>query len=113
MAGNLIRRGQFVTVATAGDYGKPKPALVVQSNLFSELPSVVICPLTSTLRNDADQFRLDVAADDLNGLRQPSQIAIDKITVVPMSKVGAVIGVADPALLGRATQALAVFLGIV
>ncbi len=55
-----MRRGQFVVVATAGDYGKPRPALVVQSDLFGELPSVVICPLTSTLRFDADQFRLEI-----------------------------------------------------
>ena len=52
-----MRRGQFVVVATSGDYGKPRPALVVQSDLFAELPSVVICPLTTTLRDDADQFR--------------------------------------------------------
>jgi mRNA interferase MazF len=49
MAGAVVRRGQFVTVATAGDYGKPRPALIVQSDLFAELPSVVICPLTTTL----------------------------------------------------------------
>ena len=55
-----MRRGQFVVVATSGDYGKPRPALVVQSELFAELPSVVICPLTTALRNDADQFRLEV-----------------------------------------------------
>ena len=54
MAGEVMRRGQFVTVATSGDYGKPRPALVVQSDLFAELPSVVICPLTTTLRDDAD-----------------------------------------------------------
>jgi hypothetical protein len=52
MAGALMRRGHFVVVATSGDYGKPRPALVVQSELFAELPSVVICPLTTTLRND-------------------------------------------------------------
>ena len=40
-----MRRGQFVVVATSGDYGKPRPALIVQSELFAELPSVVICPL--------------------------------------------------------------------
>jgi len=72
-----MRRGQFVVVATSGDYGKPRPALVVQSELFAELPSVVICPLTTTLRNDADQFRLEVEPSERNGLREVSQIAID------------------------------------
>jgi mRNA interferase MazF len=108
-----MRRGQFVVVATSGDYGKPRPALVVQSDLFGELPSVVICPLTSTLRFDADQFRLEVEPSRENGLREVSQIAIDKITVVPAVKIGDVIGAADDALLLRVNRALALFLGIV
>jgi mRNA interferase MazF len=108
-----MRRGQFVTVATPGDYGKPRPALVVQSDLFDELPSIVICPLTTTIRTDADQFRLSVEPSARNGLREPSQIAIDKITVVPQAKIGATIGDADDALLLRVNRALAVFLSIV
>jgi mRNA interferase MazF len=113
MAGALTQRGQFVTVAAPGDYGKPRPALIVQSDLFAELPSVVICPLTTTIRTDADQFRLDVEATPGNGLRQLSQIAIDKITVIPTNKIGDVIGRADDALLLRVNRALALFLSIV
>ena len=113
MAGAVVQRGQFVIVATQGDYGKPWPAIFVQSDLFSELPSVVICPLTSTVRDDADQFRLDVEPSPGNGLRVFSQIAIDKITVVPNAKIGAVIGAADEALLVRLSRALALFLGLV
>ncbi|MBV9289428.1 MAG: type II toxin-antitoxin system PemK/MazF family toxin, partial [Hyphomicrobiales bacterium] len=90
-----MRRGRFVTVVAPGDYGKPRPALIVQSDLFNELPSVVICPLTTLLREDAGQFRLDVAPSSRNGLREPSQIAIDKITVVPTGKIGEAIGDAD------------------
>ncbi len=108
-----MRRGQFVTTAAAGDYGKPRPALVVQSDLFAELPSLVICPLTTTIRTDADQFRLDVEPSPQNGLRELSQIAIDKITVVPSAKIGAVIGAAEDALLLRVNRALALFLSIV
>jgi mRNA interferase MazF len=98
MAGAVVRRGQFVVVATSGDYGKPRPALVVQSDLFAELPSAVICPLTTMLRDDADQFRLEVDPSKRNGLREVSQIAIDKITVVPVAKIGDVIGEASDAL---------------
>jgi mRNA interferase MazF len=113
MAGAVIRRGRFVVVATSGDYGKPRPALVVQSDLFAELPSAVICPLTTMLRNDADLFRLEVEPSPKNGLREVSQIAIDKITVVPVAKIGAAIGEADDSLLLRVNRALALFLGIV
>jgi mRNA interferase MazF len=108
-----MQRGQFVTVAVPGDFGEPRPALIVQSDLFAELPSVVICPLTTTVRTDADQFRLDVEPSPHNGLRQLSQIAIDKITVIPADKIGAVIGQADDALLLRVNRALALFLSIV
>ncbi len=108
-----MRRGQFVVVATPGDYGKPRPALVVQSDLFAELPSVVICPLTSVLRDDADQLRLEVDPSERNGLGEVSQIAIDKITAIPAAKIGSVIGEADDALLLRVNRALALFLSIV
>jgi mRNA interferase MazF len=108
-----MRRGQFVVVATSGDYGKPRPALVVQSDLFAELPSAVICLLTTTLRDDADHFRIEVDPSKRNGLREVSQIAIDKITVVPVAKIGGVIGEAGDTLLLRVNRALALFLGIV
>lgn len=107
-----MRRGDFVTVATQGDYGKPRPALVVQNDLFDALPSVVILPLTSLLRDDADQIRIDVAPSDENGLREKSQIAVDKVTVIPVVKVGKTIGRADDALMLRVTRAMALFLGI-
>jgi len=109
----MTQRGQFVTVVAPGDYGKPRPALVVQSDLFADLPSVVVCPLTTTLRPDADLFRIDVVPTPSNGLRQASKIAIDKITVIPADKIGVTIGNADDALLVRVNRALAVFLSVV
>jgi|SRR5579883_2201664 len=41
-----MKRGDVVVVAAAGDYGKPRPAIVVQTNAFPEThASVVICPI--------------------------------------------------------------------
>jgi mRNA interferase MazF len=102
-----------VTVAASGDYGKPRPALVVQSDLFAQLPSCGVFPLTTTIRDDADQFRLTVQPSKENGSRSVSQITIDKISVIPVAKVGAFIGAADAALMLRVNRALALFLGIV
>ena len=113
MAGAVIARGQFVTIALQGDHGKPRPALVVQSNLFAALPSFAVCPVTSTLREAADLLRLDVAPSPENGLRLPSQVIIDKITTVAAGRIGQVIGRADDALILRVNRALAVFLGLV
>jgi mRNA interferase MazF len=87
--------------------------LSFQSDLFAELPSAVICPLTSMLRDDADQFRLRVDPSKHNGLPDVSQVAIDKITAIPAAKIGAVIGEADEALLKRVNRALALFLALV
>jgi mRNA interferase MazF len=108
-----LRRGQFVTVALSGDYSKPRPALIVQSNEFMELSSVVVCPLSSDLRDDIGRIRVDVAPSKNNGLRKRSQVSIDKIDVLSTSKIGNVIGMADDELMLRVNRALAVFLGIV
>ncbi len=84
----------------------------MQSNLFAELPSVVVGPLTTTIRTDADQFRIDVEPSPGNGLRRLSRIAIDKITVAPSAKIGSVIGNAEDALILRVNRALALFLSV-
>ena len=97
--------------AAPGDYGKPRPTLVIQSDLFAALPSVLICPLTSVLRTDADLLRITVEPSNLNGLRKTSQIAVDKMTVLPKIRFGQTIGRAEDDLMLRVTRALAVLCG--
>lgn len=106
-----MRRGDFVTVAAPGDYGKPRPALVIQSDLFDELPSVALCLVTSDLRN-APIFRITVDPGPDNGLKNISQIQIDKIVSVPRERVGAVIGHLDDTTMLKVNRSLAVFAGI-
>jgi mRNA interferase MazF len=68
----------MVMVAIQGDYGKPRPALVIQSNLFNETHvSVTVAPVTSTIV-DAPLFRLTVDPSSSNGMRSISQIMVDK-----------------------------------
>ncbi len=106
-----MRRGDIVTVATQGDYGKPRPALVVQSDLFDTLSSVTLCLITSTLL-DAPVFRITVDTSPENGLRRISQIEVDKIMTVPRERVGGVIGRLDDATMLKVNRSLAVFVGI-
>jgi mRNA interferase MazF len=106
-----MRRGDFVTVAAPGDYGKPRPALVIQSDLFDELPSVALCLVTSELRN-APIFRITVDPAPDNGLQNISQIQIDKILSVPRERVGSVIGRLDDATMLKVNRSLAVLAGI-
>ena len=44
-----MKRVELVTIALFGDYGKPRTALVIQSDLFGAHPSVTILPVTSAL----------------------------------------------------------------
>ena len=112
MAARIIRRGDFLLAAAPGDYGKPRPTLVIQSDLFATLPSITVCPLTSLLRGDADLLRITVEPTVRNGLRKASQIAIDKIITLPRTRFGERIGRADDELMLRVTRAVALFCGI-
>jgi mRNA interferase MazF len=106
-----MRRGDLVTVAAQGDYGKPRPALVIQSDHFDVLSSVTLCLVTSTLL-DAPVFRITVDPSPENGLRRISQIQVDKIIAMPRERVGGVIGRLDDATMLKVNRALAVFVGI-
>ena len=106
-----MKRGDLVTVALQGNLGKPRPALVIQSDLFSDHPSVAVLPVTSSLQ-DAPFFRIGMQPDASNGLRQPSQVMVDKMQAVPQSRVGLVIGRVDDASMLTVERALAVFLGL-
>ncbi|MCF8162762.1 MAG: type II toxin-antitoxin system PemK/MazF family toxin [Sulfuritalea sp.] len=105
-------RGHLVTIAFQGDFGKPRPALVVQSDFFENHPSVTVLPVTSDLR-DTPLFRVLVEPSQENGLRVTSQIMIDKAMTVSTERLGEPIGRLDPNVLLEVDRCLAVFLGIV
>src|SRR3546814_13784712 len=69
--GLAVKRGDIVAVSLQGDYGKPRPALIVQSNLLAALESLVICPITSAVL--AAAFRINGAPDTAHALRVISQ----------------------------------------
>lgn len=105
-----MTRGSLVTVALQADYGKPRPALVIQSDLFSEHPSVTVLPVTIELR-EVPLFRISILPDTVNNLGQPSQIMVDKIQTVARNKVGDSFGQASDETMLAVNRALAVFLG--
>jgi mRNA interferase MazF len=106
-----MKRGDVVAVALFGDYGKPRPAVVIQSDLFDEHPSVSVLPITSEARN-SPTFRIDLPVNETTGLRRPSQVMVDKIQTVPRRKIHEAIGRLDEAPMLAIDRALAVFLGI-
>ena len=107
-----MRRGDLVVVAIQGDYGKPRPALVVQSDLFNETHgSVTVAPVTSTII-DTPLFRVTVEPSRRNGLRLVSQIMVDKITTVRRQRLGQTIGRLEEDAMLRVSRALALWFGI-
>ena len=106
-----MKRGDIVTVAMPGDYGKPRPAVIIQSDSLDKADSVLVCLVTST-RRDAPFYRLDVAASAKTGLRSASQVMIDKIMAVRRDRCGAPIGALDTPDILQLDRLLAVMTGI-
>ena len=106
-----MRRGDLITVALSGDFGKPRPALVIQSDFMAETDSVLVCLLTSTLRA-APLYRLSLAAGEATGLRQPSQVMMDKIMTVRRDRCGTPIGRASDAAMLALGGLLAFVVGV-
>jgi mRNA interferase MazF len=107
-----MRRGDLVTVAAAGDYGKPRPAVIVQTDAFPEThASVVVCQMTSELSNAPD-FRVTVDPSETNGLRARSQVMVDKPVTIRRERVGQIIGRLSAEDVRRLNIALAFVMGL-
>lgn len=106
-----MKRGDLVTIAMQGDYGKPRPALVIQSNNFDQHRSVVVLPITSTM-TDAPLMRITINPTQQNGLSKVSQAMVDKITAVRRDKVGSTFGRIDASKMIEVERCLAVLLGL-
>ena len=106
-----MKRGDLVTIALQGDFGKPRPALIIQSDFFDAHPSVTVLPVTSDLRN-TPLFRVTVEPAPNNGLSKRSQIMVDKSVTVSRDKIGDPFGRLDSLAMLEVERSLAVFLGI-
>ena len=107
-----MMRGDVVTVAAAGDYGKPRPAVIVQSDAFpQDHASVIICQMTSDLV-DAPDFRVTIEPSAENGLRVRSQVMADKPVTIRSARIGKRIGRLGAGDAGRLNLALAFVMGL-
>lgn len=107
-----MQRGDVVIVSASGDYGKPRPAVILQSNLFEALvESLTVCPITSDVQ-DAPLIRITVEPTAQNGLRRTSQIMVDKIQTLSRKRIGSRIGRLEEEPLLAVERAIALFLGL-
>jgi len=104
-------RGDLVTASLPGDYGKPRPALIVQTDLLTELNSVLLCPVTSDLRTAA--FRVTVEPTSANGLRMLSQVMVDKLFALPRSKLSEPFGHLETERMRAVDKALLLVVGLI
>lgn len=106
-----MKRGDLITIAVQGDFGKPRPALVIQSDNFNQHPSITILPITSKIV-DAPLVRITIEPSDENGLSKKSQVMVDKTLTIPKEKAGQPFGFIDYTTAQEVDRCLAVFLGI-
>ena len=107
-----MRRGDVVTVAASGDYGKPRPAVIVQTDAIpAKHTSVVVCQMTSEC-NDAPDFRVTIEPTEQNGLRVKSQVMADKPVTIRRERIGRRIGRLDSKDIARVNIALAFVIGL-
>jgi mRNA interferase MazF len=106
-----VNRGELWTVSGGAYAQKPRPALIIQDDLFAASESITLLPLTSHL-TDAPLLRLTVNPSPLTGLAQNSQIMVDKLTTVRRANLGQRIGRIDSETMVAVEQSLAVFLGL-
>ncbi|MBW8729096.1 MAG: type II toxin-antitoxin system PemK/MazF family toxin [Inquilinus limosus] len=105
-----MRRGDLAAVAMPGDFGKPRPALVIQSDQFPAIGTVTVLLLSGTLV-DAPLIRLTVQPTPGNGLRKPSQIMVDKAMSVRRERLGEPFGRLEDDMMVAVNRSLALFLG--
>jgi mRNA interferase MazF len=107
-----VKRGDLVVGAAGGDYGKPRPWLVVQTDLVPrDFASVTLCPLTTDV-TAAPSFRVHVAPSADNGLRTASDVMVDKVQSLPRRRIRSRIGALEPDTLRAVDTALRLWLGL-
>lgn len=106
-----LSRGDLVIVVEPGDYGKPRPAVIVQSNAIPEShSSAVICPMTCEMV-EAD-FRVTIEPRPETGLQVRTQVMADKPVTIRRERIGQRIGQLGAAEMARLNVALALVMGL-
>ena len=106
-----MTRGDLVTVVAPGDFGKPRPALLVQADRSRDLATVTVLLVTSS-EVETPLFRIPVEPSSVNGLRKRSFVMADKATTVRTEKLGPPFGRLEENAMRAVNRAPALFLGI-
>ena len=106
-----VKRGDIILAAHA-DFGKPRPAVVVQADEFNQNPiTILVCPLTSDI-TERLPLRPIIFPTPGTGLRERSQIMTDRLLALRRDRIRGVLGAIDTAMSDRLNHALLVVLGL-
>jgi mRNA interferase MazF len=106
-----LKRGDVIKAVLPGEYGKPRPCLVIQTDRLAKLDSVILCPLTSDMVTDGPT-RFAVPAGGEGGLVVESLVMVDKVTAVSRSRCREYIGRLDAAMMQQIDARLAFVIGL-
>ncbi|WP_376695196.1 type II toxin-antitoxin system PemK/MazF family toxin [Wenzhouxiangella sp. EGI_FJ10305] len=108
-----MRRGDIVTVAAPGDYGKPRPAVIIQGDVLNHANprSTIVALMTSTLR-DAPLLRLTVEPRPDNGLHKVSQVQTHRLVTVRTEKISDPVGRLSDQEIVQLNRLLALAIGL-
>lgn len=107
-----MKRGDVVLIVAPGDLGKPRPAVVVQTDALGDTTStVLVCPLTSEI-TERLPIRPMIEPSPNNGLRLRSQIMTDKTTPLRRDRVRRILGKLDDDAREALDRALLIVLGL-
>jgi mRNA interferase MazF len=107
-----MKRGEIWTVAGGFDYaGKPRPAVIVQADILSDVGSVTLCGFTGVV-SESPTLRPLITANADNGLRKSSRVMVDKISTLYRHRLGQRLGTLSAQDLARVDEALILFLGL-
>ena len=105
-----MKKGDIVVVAPQGEFGKPRPAVVVQDMDIDAIDSVILCLITSTIKNSV--LRVTIEPSSQTGLQKVSQVMTDKLMTTKKEKIGQVIGTISSDTVKKIDQALILLLGL-
>jgi mRNA interferase MazF len=106
-----LKRGDVVIVSAPGEYGKPRPSVIIQRNDLGVLDSIIVCPLSSRLV-ERGPIRPTIQPVDRNGLRKASQAKLDKIVAIQIRRVGQKVGEVSPLDMRRIERGLSIVLDL-
>ena len=107
-----MRRGNIVIVSAPGDYGKARPAVIVQADVLNEVAHSTIVALMTSHLVDAPLLRLTLEPTEMSGLHVLSQVQVNRLLSLPTTRIGAVVGRLSDSELVELNRLLAIVIGL-